>query len=117
MATTGTADGWVPSACTLPTVEQLRRLAEFDHFFRTAVQQVTRTQRTYLEIVIVPESEVSARDLAARETTCCSFFEFAFEPAPGGMVMRVGVPDENVDVLDVLQARITSITGTGNQHV
>jgi hypothetical protein len=117
MATTGSADGWVPSACTLPTNERPLRLAEFDHFFRTAVQQATRTQRTHLELVIAPESEASARDLAARETTCCSLFEFAFEPAPGGMVMRVGVPDDHVDVLDALQARITSITGTGNQHV
>jgi hypothetical protein len=117
MRTTGTADGWVSSACTLPTVEQTLRLAEFDDFFRTAVHQSTRTQRTSLELVIAPESEASARDLAERETTCCSFFQFAFESAPGGVLMQIGVPDDHVDVLDALQARAAAITGTGNQRV
>jgi hypothetical protein len=117
MTTPGAADGWVPSACTLPTVEQPLRLAEFDHLFQTAVLQATRTQRTHLELVITPESEASARELAERETTCCSFFQFAFEPAPGGVLMRIGVPDDHVDVLNALQARVTSTNRTGNRYV
>jgi hypothetical protein len=94
------------------------RLAEFDDFFRTAVRLATRTRRTHLALVISPESEATARDLADRETRCCSFFRFAFEPAAHGvLVMRVSVPDEHVDVLDALQARIPSTAGTGNDHV
>lgn len=94
------------------------RLAEFDTLFRTGVHRAIRTRRTYLELVISPESEASARDLAARETSCCSFFQFAFEPdAEGDWVMAIGVPDEHVDVLDALQARIASAAGIGNGYV
>lgn len=68
---------------TLPTVEQPLRLAEFDTLFRTGVHRATRIGRTHLELVISPESEAFARDLAGRETSCCSFFHFAFEnPLP-----------------------------------
>jgi hypothetical protein len=116
MTTTGTANGWVPSACTLPTAERPLRLAEFDHFFRTAVHRATRTERTHLDLEISPESEASARDLANRETSCCSFFEFAFTPTTHTVVMSIGVPDEHVDVLDALQARVTSSAETGNHH-
>lgn len=117
MTTTGTADGWVPSACTLPTVEQPLRLAEFDNFFRTAVHEATRTKPTHLNLVIAPESEAVARDLAERESLCCSFFEFAFESAAdGGLVMRIGVPDEHADVLDALYARVSTVAATGDQH-
>jgi hypothetical protein len=114
MTKTSSANGWVPSACTLPTVEQPLRVAEFDTLFRTGVHEATRTRRTHLELVISPESEASARDLAGRETSCCSFFEFAFEPAEGALVMAIGVPEEHVDVLDALQARIASTAGIDN---
>jgi hypothetical protein len=118
MTGTSIADGWVPDACTLPTIEQPLRLAEFDEFFRTAVHRASRPRRTRLELSIAPESEASARDLADRETSCCSFFRFAFEPvAHGGLVTAIGVPDEHVDVLDALQARVTSTARTGNDDV
>jgi len=66
MATTGTQD-WVPAACTLPTVEQPLRLAEFDEFFRAAARRSTRNSATRLDLVVMPESEAIARDLAERE--------------------------------------------------
>ena len=117
MTTTGTAGGWVPSGCTLPTVEQPLRQAEFDEFVRTAVHTSTRITPTRLDLVIAPESEACARDLAKRESACCSFFQFAFEPdAHGGLVMRIGVPDDHIDVLDALHARVSAITATGDQH-
>jgi hypothetical protein len=110
-------DGWVPAACTLPTTERPLRLAEFDHLFRTAVHRATRTERTQLVLEIAAESEASARDLADRETGCCSLFDFGFETAIDSVVMSIGVPGEHVDVLDALQARVTAIAGTGNHHV
>ena len=117
MTSESAADGWVPSACTLPTTEHPVRLAEFDRLFRTAVHRATRTGRTRLELEIGVESEGFARDLASRETGCCSFFEFAFTPSAHGVVMRIGVPDSHVDVLDALQARVASVAGVGNDDV
>jgi hypothetical protein len=100
-----TAD-WAAASCTLPTVEQPVRLAEFDDFFRAAVRRSTRTWTTRLDLVVLPESEAIACDLAERETSCCSFFHFDFEHAADGLVMRIGVPNDHIDVLDALQARI-----------
>ena len=99
------ADDWFPAACTLPTAEQPLRMAEFDEFFRTAVQRATRTRTTMLDLVISFEHAAAARDLAEGEASCCSFFRFDFEPAADGLVMRIGVPEDHVDVLDALQAR------------
>ena len=118
MTTTGTADGWVPSACTLPSVEQPLRLAEFDDLFRTAVHRATRTRDTHLDLIIAPESEASARDLADRESGCCSFFQFSFtHAADGSLVMGIGVPNQHVDVLDALHARVASISAVGDHDV
>jgi hypothetical protein len=33
---------WVPEACTLPTVEQPLRVAEFDDLFATALRGIAR---------------------------------------------------------------------------
>lgn len=107
MATTG-GDDWVPTACTLPTAEQPLRRAEFDELFRTAVQRSIRIRPTRLDVVLSPHSEASARDLAERETACCSFFRFDFDHAEDGLVMRIGVPDDHIDVLDALEARIAA---------
>lgn len=109
MAKAPTATDWAPAACTLPTVEQPLRLAEFDEFFRTAVRRSTRTSTTRLDLVILPESEATARDLAERETSCCSFFDF--DAAADGLAMRIGVPAGHVDVLDALQVRINTVFG------
>ena len=50
--------------------------------------------------------EASARDLARRESECCSFFAFGFDTAGDDVVMRVGVPPEQVGVLDAIVARV-----------
>jgi hypothetical protein len=114
MAGDGSAQGWVPAACTLPTVEQPLRIAEFDEFFRTRVQSWARPRTTELELTISLRVEASARDLAERETDCCSFFRFRFDPAGDGVVvMRIAVPDSRVDVLDAIQARVSSLADAG----
>jgi hypothetical protein len=110
MARNGTQD-WVPAACTLPTIGQPLRLAEFDVFFRAAVRRSIRTSTTRLDLVILGEFEATARDLAERETSCCSFFRFDFHPVADGLVMSIGVPLDHVDVLDALQARIITVLG------
>lgn len=102
----------------LPSVEQPLRLAEFDDLFRTAVYRAARTRETQLDLVISAESEASARHLADRESGCCSFFEFSFTAGSDDrVVMGIGVPDQHVDVLDALQARVTSVTAQGDHDV
>jgi hypothetical protein len=92
-------------------VEQPLRLAEFDVFFRAAVRRSIRTSATRVDLVIVGEFEATARDLAERESSCCSFFRFEFGSAADGLVMSIGVPKDHVDVLDALQARINTVLG------
>lgn len=117
MAKPGVADDWAaPAACTLPTVEQPLRLAEFDVFFRAAVRRSIRTSTIRLDLVILGEFEATARDLADRETGCCSFFRFDFRPAADGAVMSIGVPEDHFDVLDALQARIVTVVGVKTVH-
>jgi len=116
MAKPGITDDWVSAACTLPTVEQPLRLAEFDAFFRAAVRQSIRTSTTRLDLVILGEFEATARDLAARESSCCSFFCFDFHPAADDLVMSIGVPKDHVDVLDALHARISTVLGVQTVH-
>jgi hypothetical protein len=106
-----TAENWAPASCTLPIVEQPLRLAEFDDFFRSAVLRSTRTSATQLDLVIVPESEATARDLADRETRCCSLFGFTFDHVQDGVVMTIRVTKDHVDVVDALQARLITVVG------
>lgn len=97
---------WVPAACTLPTTEQPVRIAEFDRFFIEAVENVQRVAKTRLDLLIDSAAEPWARDLAARETGCCSFFTFTFKEVDSGVVMGVEVPSTQVEVLDALAARV-----------
>ncbi|MFI8974228.1 hypothetical protein ACIGO9_15180 [Nocardia asteroides] len=98
-------DGWVPAACTLPTVEQPIRVAEFDQFFTTSTRTTRRPDPTRLEVVVDPGAESAARELAGRESSCCSFFTFDFATGTDGLVMGVGVPPAYVEVLDAFAAR------------
>jgi hypothetical protein len=98
-------DDWAPDACTLPTPERPLRVAEFDDLFAQVVR-MQRPEPTRLELVLPREIEATARDLARRESECCSFFAFEFEPAGDDVVMRIGVPHQQVEVLDAIQARI-----------
>ncbi|MGN2642226.1 hypothetical protein ACTD5D_39885 [Nocardia takedensis] len=95
------------SACTLPTPERPTRLAEFDRFFTDSVTATARPAPTRLELRLARESdaEVVGRDLADRESACCSFFVFTFDPGETATVMRIEVPDRHIDVLDTLAAR------------
>jgi hypothetical protein len=111
MANEPTTENWFAATCTLPTFEQPLRVAEFDELFRTALRRSIRTQPTELELVISAASEASARHLAERETQCCSYFRFGFDPMSDGLRMRVGVPEDHVDVLDALQTRLSSVLG------
>jgi hypothetical protein len=98
-------DDWAPDACTLPTTERPLRVTEFEDLF-ALVRRKMRPQTTRLDLVMPSNFEAAARDLARRESECCSFFTFDFESAGEDVVMHIGVPPEQVGVLDAIVARV-----------
>ncbi|CAA9243298.1 MAG: hypothetical protein AVDCRST_MAG41-1563 [uncultured Corynebacteriales bacterium] len=104
-------DAWVPSACTLPTAERPLRVAEFDRLFGTALRDVRRVADTtlVLELAPAPGRAAEVRDLARRETACCSFFAFTVEDGDP-LRVRVEVPAERAGVLAALAERATRLS-------
>ena len=97
---------WTPAACTLPTVDRPLRVAEFDRLLATAGRGQQRLSPTLLRWHLAPGAEAAARDLAARESSCCSFFTFTIAAGPDEVRVDVEVPATHTDVLDGLQARV-----------
>ncbi|HEV7656358.1 MAG TPA: hypothetical protein VGP36_16710 [Mycobacteriales bacterium] len=100
------SDGWAPAACTLPTAERPVRLAEFDDLFATAVRGVDRRSPTQLTLTLAADPG-RVRDLARRETACCSFFTFRLTDGDP-LLLDIAVPPAYVDVLDALAERAGS---------
>ena len=98
-------EDWAPDACTLPSAERPLRVAEFDELF-TAVLRFDRPRPTRLDVVLPRNAAAAARDLADRESRCCSFFAFDFEEAGDDVVMRIDVPPSQIEVLDAIEARV-----------
>jgi len=97
---------WVPQSCTLPTEEQPLRVGEFDRLFTDALVAVERPEPLRARLVLEAAAEPTARDLADRETGCCSFFTFGFaHDAVGRVLMDVAVPAAHIAVLDALAER------------
>jgi hypothetical protein len=99
-----TSDGWAPvDACTLPTEEQPLREAEFDALFATALRGVERPEPDRLRLTFDGDAEIA--DLIARESSCCSFFDFELTATDEGVVLDVRVPAARVAVLDGIARR------------
>ncbi|WP_198961585.1 hypothetical protein [Pseudonocardia sp. MH-G8] len=99
---------WAPvDACTLPTPEQPLREAEFDALFATALRGVERPAPTWLRLHLAAGDglETKARELTARESSCCSFFDFRLAAAADGLTLDVRVPETRIAVLDGLGRR------------
>ena len=110
ITTAVTDQGWVPATCALPTAEQPFRVAEFDDLFAESVRPIERIDPTTVELTLDAAAEDRARDLAARESECCSFFDFEFAPTAAGTVtMRVRVPAAQTAVLDAWAARAAAL--------
>jgi hypothetical protein len=105
---TSIEDLTVLESCTLPTVERPLRLAEFDDIFSTALTAQTRLSATVLRWSLDFGAEAVARDLAARETQCCSFFTFSLTSDGDTVQVDVRVPAVRSEVLDALAARAAS---------
>jgi hypothetical protein len=106
-------DDWVPEPCTLPTVEQPLRRAEFDALFAedvTAVEQVS-AERLRLELRAHPEAVARAAGLAVKETGCCSFFTFDLSISDGTVSMSVSTGAAHAAVLTALGDRAAARVG------
>ncbi|OHV20503.1 hypothetical protein BBK14_27715 [Parafrankia soli] len=109
-------NGCAPAGCTLPTEQQPLRLAEWNRLFTDALVEVTRRRPTSLALTLSAAGGVEAevRDLAGRESSCCSFFAFTITPSGPTVVVEVGVPASRVDALDWLESRIApAVSRTG----
>jgi hypothetical protein len=93
---------WIPSSCTLPTVERPLREKEFEDLFASSLHRAVRTSSTNVELVLNARSITHARDLARRETSCCSFFSFEIREAREEAVISITVPTAHTAVLDAL---------------
>jgi hypothetical protein len=93
---------WAPSSCTLPTAERPLREKEFEDLFASSLQSAVRTSPTNAELVLNAQGITNARDLARRETSCCSFFSFEIREAGEEAVMSMTVPSAHTAVLDAL---------------
>lgn len=103
---------WAP--CTLPVAERPLRVAEFDGLFAAALRGLARPEPTLVRLWLDGSDEVAAatRELVARESACCSFFEFTLDRTSDHMLLLgVRVPSERVAVLDGLAARAASTAG------
>jgi len=103
---------WAPEACTLPTAEQPLRQAEFDALFTASARGGERLAPQHLRVSLTGAADLaeSVRDLAERETACCSFFTFAVTtPQPGQVQLDIEVSPAHVDILDALQARAIAV--------
>lgn len=114
MATT-----WIPvESCRLPAKEQPLRADEFDDLFRQHLVSVASGSSTRADLLLRgPEEERSSmlarvRDLVARESGCCSFFEFdVTEVGDGAVRLSVSVPEERAGVLSALTTRAETLIG------
>jgi hypothetical protein len=99
---------WDLPVCTLPTAERPLRLAEFDQLFATALWAQNRRSPVSLRWLLDPAVEANARELASRETACCSFFTFTFSHEQDAFAMDVTVSTSQIQVLDHLAVRATA---------
>jgi hypothetical protein len=97
-------EDWAPEACTLPTAERPLRVAEFDELFASVLTS-KRPEPAGLDLLLPRAAERTARDLARRESECCSFFTFEFKSVGDDVVMHISVPSDRVAVLDAFEAR------------
>lgn len=81
-------------------------MQEFDDLFAASLRRIDRIAPTALRLTLDPAAEASARELAVRESACCSFFSFGFYPATGALQVDVEVPPAHAAVLDALAARV-----------
>jgi hypothetical protein len=109
---------WIDvQACTLPTVERPLRLAEFDAVFADQLVHVVGESATVAVFRFAGGDDVmeTLADLTARESQCCSFFEFDLDHEKDGVRLVVTVPTAHAEVLAALVARARLVAEGGGR--
>lgn len=109
---------WVLASCTLPTQAVPLRLAEFDVVFGW-VRAVQRPRSSRLLLLLEPAHGRAdlVRDLASRESSCCSFFTFSVSEDDDNVVLQMTVPEGQLPVLDAVARRAAQVAGRGSGEV
>ncbi|MDX3569381.1 hypothetical protein [Streptomyces sp. ID05-47C] len=109
---------WVPQSCTLPTEEQPLRIADWDGLFSEHVTALSRPElpRVRLELSAASGVEDRVRDLADRESGCCSFFTFDITNDDGAVRLDITVDSVHQPVLDALAERAVGLARLGEQR-
>jgi hypothetical protein len=96
--------------CTLSTVGQLARVAEFDQLFAGMAVRAERPAPTHLRLELRrdPAAARRAAELAVAETACCSFFTFTLTAAADRLFLEIAVPDAHLPALAALAGRATA---------
>ena len=98
-------------ACTLPTVERPLRLAEFDALFTEAVRSVQSDEgRVRMRLIGGDGLRERVRDLADRESACCTFFTFVVDGTETNVILEITVPPERRDILTALADRAARLS-------
>ncbi|WP_407560423.1 hypothetical protein [Streptomyces sp. 184] len=129
---------WVPRSCTLPTAERPLRVAEWDALFADGPVTLSRPEPLRLRLLLGPAEGPGpgpgagpgpgsgpaerVRELAERESACCSFFTFTTGVTTGrdgagdgdggrtadDLWLEITVDQPHEAVLDALAARIAA---------
>ena len=92
-------------ACTMPTAERPLRLAEFDALFAQARSVTRDAAGVVIHLAGAPTLRGQVRDLAERETACCSFFTFVVDGHEDDVTLSISVPPERREIVDALAER------------
>ncbi len=70
-----------PVACTLGSEEARHRVEEWRRFFERSIDAAERVgpERLRVRLNPLPETLITAVDLALREKSCCNFFDFSID--------------------------------------
>ncbi|UXY25519.1 hypothetical protein [Streptomyces sp. HUAS TT20] len=108
--------GWVPRSCTLPTTERPLRVAEWDTLFGERLTDVSRPEPLLLRLELSGGGvQERVRDLAERESGCCSFFTFSVAGEGSRVRLDIAVDQVHAPVLDALADRTGALAGAGEQ--
>ena len=91
----------IPIACTLGNEQASDRVEEWRQFLECSIEAADPVgpDRLRLRLNPSPETLIAAVDLARREKSCCSFFEFSIDLQSDGNWLVVGVPPDATAVL------------------
>ena len=111
----------VEDFCTLPVAAQPFRLMEFEELFRSQTRPPRRIDAHRVEFTFANANDLYAHvsDLVARESACCSFFEFTINEDASAdqdhLILQIGVPANRDEVLEALAERAHAAIGERRQ--